>query len=484
MKKASIISISLGAVALILAGSLWFIGDEPVQPPPQPPVPVDLSIYDPALVDVIQQTVQQVRDFPNDDKLRLQLGMVYEANAIYPLAEQTYRQHLKRNPADASVWYRLAIVHERVGLLEKSIEAIQHAAKLDSKYAPIQWRLGSWLFDAGQIDAAHTAFARATEIDPKEPAGWYGLTRIALAQNQPKRAVEIINEHLLQGMAAPRGYQLLGRAHRLLGNPEEAKAAFAQTTTDTLRWDDPWTTKVMTYQAGETAKRAMAAGYVSQRNFQKAIPILEDLIKNKPNELALISQLGKAYASIGKPRRGKAVLEHAWKANSRSFQINYGLAEVIAKTPDATQRELDQALMYVNRAIASNSSSSLAFTAKAMIQFRRNRPDSSITAFKHAYELDSRRVDQLINAGFMECDLKQYADASKTFEIAINRSPNLADAYLGYGVALTELGRFDEARSALNRAQELKSAKRTRLEFALNRLKQLQQTGPINDPPR
>lgn len=484
MKKASIILISIGVVTLVLAGSLWFNSEDPL-PQPQPPVvPTDLAIYDPALVEVINQCVQKVRDFPNDAKLRLQLGMVYEANAIYPLAEQTYHQHLKHNPSDAKVWYRLAIVYERIGLLEKSIEAIQSAAEFDNKYTPIHWRLGLWLFDAGQIDAAYSALVRATEIDPHDPPGWYGLAKIALARNEPQRAVEIINAHLLQGITAPRGYQLLGRAHTLLGNPKKAKAAFAKTTTDKLRWDDPWTTKVMANQAGETAKRAMAAGYVMQRNFQKAIPILEDLIKDKPHELALISQLGKAYASIGKPRRGKAVLEHAWKANNRSFQINYALAEVIIQIQNATQLELDQGLMYVNRAIASNSSSSLAFTAKAWIQIRRNRPDSSIIAFKHAYELDTRRTDQLVIAGFLECDFKQYADASKTFQMAINRSPDYADAYVGFSVALTELGRFDEARSALNRAQEFELINRERLTIALNRLKQLQPTGPINDPPR
>lgn len=483
MKKAFTISIALGAGALLVAGALWFTGDEPLPPPP-PPFPADMSIYDPTLVDVIQQTAQRVRDDPHDDEMRMQLGMVYEANRIYPLAEQTYRQHLDRNPEDARLWYRIAIVHEQDGLIEKAIEAIRHAAEFDNKYAPIQWRLGFWLFDAGRIDEAYTAFVRATEIGPDEPAGWYGLARIALAWNEPRRAIELIESHLLQGDVAPRGYQLLGRAHMLLGNPEKARAAFAQTTTDRLRWNDPWTTQTMAYQAGETAKRELAARYVLQRDFQKAIPILEDLIKDKPDELPLLSQLGRAYAAIGQPRRGRAVLDHAWKANRHSFQINYGLAEVIAGTPEATQHDLDLALMYVNRAIASYASSSIAFTAKAMIQFRRDRPDSAIVAFKHAFELDSRRTDQLVNAGFIECDLKHYADARVTFETAISRSPNLANAYVGYAIALTELGQVDEARAAVTRAQEFESVDRRRLAIALKRLEQWQRTGRPNAPPR
>ena len=467
----------------MVAGALWFTGDEPLPPPP-PPFPADMSIYDPTLVDVIQQTAQRVRDDPHDDEMRMQLGMVYEANRIYPLAEQTYRQHLDRNPEDARLWYRIAIVHEQDGLIEKAIEAIRHAAEFDNKYAPIQWRLGFWLFDAGRIDEAYTAFVRATEIGPDGPAGWYGLARIALAWNEPRRAIERIESHLLQGDVAPRGYQLLGRAHMLLGNPEKARAAFAQTTTDRLRWNDPWTTQTMAYQAGETAKRELAARYVLQRDFQKAIPILEDLIKDKPDELPLLSQLGRAYAAIGQPRRGRAVLDHAWKANRHSFQINYGLAEVIAGTPEATQHDLDLALMYVNRAIASYASSSIAFTAKAMIQFRRDRPDSAIVAFKHAFELDSRRTDQLVNAGFIECDLKHYADARVTFETAISRSPNLANAYVGYAIALTELGQVDEAWAAVTRAQEFESVDRRRLAIALKRLEQLQRTGRPNAPPR
>ncbi|MCH8823057.1 MAG: tetratricopeptide repeat protein [Planctomycetes bacterium] len=491
MKKAFTISIALGAGAIIIAaGALWLTKDDKLPSttatpsPLSPPVPDDLSKYDPALVDVIHQAAQRVRDIPNDSEMRLQLGMVYEANGIYPLAEQTYRQHLDLNPEDARVWYRLAIVYEKVGRLEKSIQAIGHAAEFNNKYAPIQWRLGLWLFDAGRIDEAYNAFARATEIDLEEPAGWYGLARIALARNQPQHAIEIIDAHLLQGNVAPRGYQLLGRAHSLLGNSEKAKAAFAHTTTGKLHWRDPWTTEAMTFQTGVTAKRTLAARYILQRNFQKAIPILEDLIKDKPEELTLLSQLSSAYIEIGQPRRGKAILDEAWQTNRDSFQINYALAKVIVRTPNVSQQELDQALMYVNRAIDSNSSSSLAFTAKAMIQFRRNRPDSSITAFKHAFELDSRRTDQLVNAGFLECNLKLYSDACVTFETAISHSPNLADAYVGSAKALTELGKYDEARSALLRAQELGSANRSRLADALNRLNQLQPTGAPNAPPR
>ena len=481
MKKVFTISIALGAVTFIVAGALWFIWDDtlPTAPtttsPLPPPVPEDLSNYDPALVDVIQRTAQRLRDLPDDNEIRLQLGMVYEANGIYALAEQTYRQYLDLNPHDARVWYRLAIVYEKVGLIKKSIPAIQHAVEFDKNYAPIQWRLGLWLFDAGQIEDAYIAFTRATEIDPDEPAGWYGLARIALVRDEPQNAIEIIDAHLLQGNAAARGYQLLGRAHTILGNTDKAKAALAQTSIGKPHWNDPWTTQAMAFQAGVKAKRALAARYVIQRNFQKAIPILEDLIKDKPDELTLLSQLSKAYVEIGQPRRAKAILDNAWQTNRDSFQINYALAEVITRTPDATKQELDLALMYVNRAINSNASSSLAFTAKAMIQFRRNQPDSSISAFKHAFGLDSRRTDQLVNAGFIECNLKLFADAIVTFETAINRSPDLADAYVGYGVALMELGKLEEARLALLRAQEFETVNRNRLVNALNRLNQLQQ---------
>jgi tetratricopeptide (TPR) repeat protein len=458
------------AVLGLLAVVIWIATRRPT---PSPPVPGDLGAFDPGLADVIRQAIERVRQEPRDIGRRVQLGMVYEANQLQALAEETYRQTAALAPDDARIWYRLAYVSDRLGHIDEALAAAQQAAAADERYPPAQWRLGDWLLDAGRIDEAQAAFERAVRLDGQDPAGWYGLARVALQRNEADAAVKIVRERLLDGPAAGRGYQLLGRAYSALGRTDDARHALARADGSVVLWNDPWTREVSAFVAGTVGRREMAGRYFRQGDYLKAIEILEGLLDEQPDDVTLLNQLGLAYATTGRPAKSRTVLERSLEINPESFQAHYYLADAISKDPRATTWQLERGLHHIDRAIELNPMSSVAHLTKAVLLYRRGVPPQAARAFKQAFALDARNPGPLIDAGFIECDLRRWADALATFERALARDPGRADAHVGHAIALMELGRLDEAEIALGRAEALDPADRRQLSMARERLKGL-----------
>ena len=469
MRTPLLAGITLGIVGLI-AASFWVAR---ARSAPIPPVPGDLGAFDPGLAEVIRQAVDRVLEKPRSVDRRMQLGMVYEANELHGTAQDTYRQIAELRPGDARVWYRLAIVSDRLGLIDEAINTMQRAVAVDELYAPAHWRLGEWLLDAGRVGEAEAAFERAVRLAPEDPAGWYGLARVALQHNDAERAIEIIEGHLLEGPPAPRGYQLLGRAYNALGRTDDARKALARADADAVLWDDPWTGDVSSFQAGTIALRAIAGRHLRQGEYSIAIEILEMLLEEEPDDTRLLNQLGLAYAMTNRTAESQSTLQRSLGLGSENFQTHYYLADTISKNALATWVELERGLQHIDRAIELNRMSSLAHLTKAVLQFRLDRKVLAAREFKQAFELDARNLRPLLDAGFIELDLKRWGDALSTFELALDHDPQLADAHVGRAVALMELGRLDEADRTLHRARELDAGDQRRLSIAEDRLKAL-----------
>ena len=63
-----------------------------VRLPPEPPLPADMSGFDAAIVERIEQAAEEIRRAPGSDRHWLELGMLYHAHERFDLAiEYLYR---------------------------------------------------------------------------------------------------------------------------------------------------------------------------------------------------------------------------------------------------------------------------------------------------------------------------------------------------------------------------------------------------------
>ena len=113
------------------------------------------EVTDPILVSVIQNFADAVDETPRQPKPRMELGMTYEGATLNKLAEQTYNQYTEQFPKRVIGWYRMAIVQQRMGELEKAIQSLKEGARvaLPKMDAP-HWQLEFWLIDKTSLIVA------------------------------------------------------------------------------------------------------------------------------------------------------------------------------------------------------------------------------------------------------------------------------------------------------------------------------------------
>jgi len=210
------------------------------------------EVTDPILLPVIEQFADAVDANQSKPKLRMELGMTYEGATLNKLAERTYRQYTVQFPERIIGWYRMAIVQQRMGQLEKAIQTLMEGAK----YAPPKmdaphWQLGLWLIDAGRIEEAKKHIATASLIKPNSLQVQIANGRIALAEGNPALAIEILNNKRLIA-SVPDGYvyQLLGRSYRAAGDEEKSREAWSRAGQSTPKWGDPWSASVAKHKVG------------------------------------------------------------------------------------------------------------------------------------------------------------------------------------------------------------------------------------------
>ena len=243
----------------------------------------------------------------------LTLGMVCEANGLFADAERAYERATTFDDRNARAWYRLAVVRARSGRSRDAFVALDRAIAVDGSYAPAYWRRGLWLLDSAKEDDARAAFEKATTLDPANPGGWVGLARVALHKREDAKAVEVLELYLAQQPGDRYALRLLGTAYQRLGRSDEAGYALAVGSAGEPVWPDPWSDQLSEFRVGFAQALKSATAQLLHGQFDAAIPALERLQSERPDDVSLMHQLGLTYVAAGRSSDGVALLEQALK---------------------------------------------------------------------------------------------------------------------------------------------------------------------------
>jgi predicted Zn-dependent protease len=278
------------------------------------------------------------------------LGMACEANGLLTAASDAYRGAAMMEPEEARWWYRLAMVQGRTGDVVPAIASVRRSIELRPDYAPAQWRLGLWLLDVDDTDGAARAFARATEINPADPAGAIGLGRVYLQRREDQRAVELLERTLAQTPGDRYAMQLLGTAYSRLGRPDEAAFALAIGVSGEPSWADHWTDEMTSFRRGFAVRLKDATRHFLDGRTGPAISLLETLHREKPDDLALLGHLGEVYIAALRAQDGIRVLEQVVARDPERYGAYVALASGYLQ-----HQELGRAAAAIDRAIAPAS---------------------------------------------------------------------------------------------------------------------------------
>jgi tetratricopeptide (TPR) repeat protein len=417
---------------------------------PAPPRVADLGAMAPEVRSLVKQHLSTIAENRANASAWARFGMVCEANGLLQAARGAYAQATALDPRDARSTYRLAVVDARAGRVDEAIAEMRQAIALDPHYAPANWRLGLWLLDRNDTGGAERAFARVAEIDPGDASAPAGLARVYLQRNENQRAVDVLEQSLAKRPGDRYALQLLGTAYRRLGRLDEADYALAVGMSGEPAWADPWTDEVMQFRRGFAVLLKDATQDFLSGNFDAAITKLEELRRQRPDDLALASHLGEVFVAAGRADQGIALLEGVVAKDPERFEAYINLASGYLQ-----QNDLRRARTAIDRALAVNSTLGRAHAIKGLILWRAGDERSALAALKSAVRYDPRNAKALVWMGMVDMNLGRPADAIESFGRATRLDPALADGWVGVANAAMSLGALDRASEALARAGQL-----------------------------
>jgi tetratricopeptide (TPR) repeat protein len=420
--------------------------------PSSSPLPrVDsLGAIAPEVADAARQALDSLAQDPRDAERWGRFGMICEANGIVGAARDAYAQATSIEGAHAKWWYRLALVQARTGHMDDAIQDVRRAIDLSPDYAAAHWRLGLWLLDRGETDAAEREFTRAGELDPGGMSSAVGLARVHLARQQNQLAVDVLERALARTPGDRYAMQLLGTAYRRLGRIDEAEYALAVGMTGEPAWPDPWTDEMLEYRRGFAVRLKDATQYFVAGQMPQAIALLEQLRREKPDDIALLNHLGEVYVAAGRIGEGVAILEQVVAKDPQRFEAYVNLASGYLN-----ENDLVRARAAVDRAIAINPVLGRAHETKGLILWRSGEESAALESLRMAVRSDPRDVRALVWSGMLEMNHARPADALEYFARATRLDPTRVEAWIGIADATMALGAWDRAADAVRHATVL-----------------------------
>lgn len=471
------------AIACLVAAAVWWGWDRVGPPLPEPD---NLGEMDPEVAEIIRQALSPAKSWRGNEDLRLQLGMVYEANGLRGYAKTCYKQVLDARPDDVKAWYRLGYMRLHTGDFPGAIEAMRRVTELDPQFVAAYAQRGLWLLDSGDEAQAQRQLKRALELDPTNEAALLGLVLLYLERRQPDEAVALLQDRqLLERRNGKYAYRLLAMAHRQRGDLERAQRALEQAGDLRPDWSDPYADELAGLKTGTGNIRAVARGLMRQGRYEEAVPPLVRARLDNPRNTRILNALATCYLELRRYQECLATFRDALRIEPNDYWINVNLANAYWTINQSHPVDLPRALTHAETAIRVRPDSGQAHSAKGRILMAMNRRDEAIEVLKYAFELDARDPSVLTQAGFLECDLERWDQAVATFGTALEHEPVSATPLVGLARAHMGRGDIDKAELLLEEAATRRPDHPHLLEAATARLAELKgaAASPVQEMP-
>jgi serine/threonine protein kinase/tetratricopeptide (TPR) repeat protein len=415
------------------------------------------------------------------------LGEAYKSQGYDSEAEQFSRKAAAMSEGlPAREKYMILAGHARVlGDNAKAIESFENLLKAAPEDTDVRYELARIQEETGALDQARENFLRVLKDDPKYLDALLAAGRVEIRRREPQAALEHLNQALTLAIqfdnVEARGTILnaTGIAYKRLNKTDEAlryytealeirrklgqKGGIAATLTEIAQ------VNVMMGQAADALKNynealelrreigdrrgtantlaELGSFHVNRSEYAQALNLYRESLQihrdtgNRSNEALLLNNIGGVYFNQANYEDALTYFERALtlreqlKVPSDIAQTVHNLAEVNVK-----MGQYDRALEQYLRALDLNRS----------------------TGNKRGAAIGSYSVGTLFEfQGRFGASLTSKEEALKTFRELGDSGFWLVEMLSGHGDALSEVGRFDEARNVLNdaltRARELKN---------------------------
>ena len=195
----------------------------------------------------------------------------------------------------------------------------------------------------------------------------------------------------------------------------------------------------------------LARSLLDARQPDEAIALLEGLVHERPGHPAYNAALFEAYYSAGRNADGKRVAEAMWNRGYRGPLAHLAIAAV-----RLAERKADEALRHVEEAqrLSADVPGLPVLAGRAWLRLR--QWDRAADAFEKAVSIDDDDESAWHGLACAALGRGEYEAAAEHALRAVGLRADMAEAHYHLGVALSLLGRPNDAEAALSRSLSLR----------------------------
>jgi arylsulfatase A-like enzyme/Tfp pilus assembly protein PilF len=197
---------------------------------------------------------------------------------------------------------------------------------------------------------------------------------------------------------------------------------------------------------------------VEQEQFQEAVPILEQVLKQEPNTPIAFLQLGRAYMSLKEYQKAVTPLRSLVEKKPDDAFARYELGCALVKTGN-----WDEARPHFEAAVSQMTGSAMMHFYLALVYQRTSRTDDAAKEFQSALRLDSNNFPANLLLGRLFLIQQGATDALPYLRKAAKLRPDSIDAHRFLADVYAELGQEENSRRELTEAERLRSQGGSRL---------------------
>lgn len=350
------------------------------------------------------------------------------------------------------------------------------------------------LADAGNVEEAIAAYRRAMTLDPESATIPAELAELFSGENRNTEAQAAAEQALKIDAGNKQAHRVLGQIYAgLAGNAQDTRAGRASQEENVTRAIEHFEKALETpvRQTDIDIRALLSRLYLAADQFDKAIPLLADIVKEAPSWRDGPSLLMEAYSGAGKTKEALDWLEEAapdnpqlystlagfyarerrWvdaagayeqalSASPRSFDLRVNLASMLLNTGSRT--DLLRARDVLREALATRGNDERALTLLSQVERRAGDPAAAEASARKAIGQNTKNprgyfvlAEALEDQRRFQAVVDALAPAVSSFRGTADGAFALSMLLPHLGFAYQELGQFDKAIQVFEDARKL-----------------------------
>jgi tetratricopeptide (TPR) repeat protein len=382
------------------------------------------------------------QDQPKNQENWLLLARSHKINNEKQLAIEAAKKALDLKPDYNEARVFLYGIYLQDKEYDELIKLIKEYLREDDKNLANWSALGDVYILKGDDKEARAAFQKMIDLEPKNPQGYIKMAILSRKEKKPEEAARYLKTALKQN---PNYYPALRLLIALyLENKQPAKALDAA--------------RAAVAQAPKNAEVHQILGEVllAQKKPEAAADALEQALTLNPNDAAALRLLIRAYYAC--PDKDERIRKLEQKAADPRAPVYYALA--LAQLYER-ERQGDKAIALYDRLLQRPGAPVMVKNNLAYLLAEYQPTPANL---ERAQKIAQQNVDDnpgdarlLDTLGWIYCRQKNYAEAIKYLEQAVDKAPKHPVLQYHLGFCAAKLGDTGAARQALEKALAFKN---------------------------